>query len=68
MATRYCGTLGIITATRAPRSRPSDCSQAPSACDSSSTSRKLIRAVHAGQRVARGMALEGGFEQVGQAA
>ena len=38
MATRYCGTLGIITATRSPRWTPCDCSQAPSAFERWSTS------------------------------
>jgi len=40
-ATGYCGTLGIMTATRSPRCRPLPCSQAASAREASSTAPKL---------------------------
>ena len=40
-ATGYCGTLGIMMATRSPRCRPVDCSHAASARDASSMAPKL---------------------------
>ncbi len=43
MATEYCGRLGIISATRAPRSRPRCCSHAPRSCDSRSRSANVRR-------------------------
>ena len=40
-ATGYCGTLGIMMATRSPRTRPLACNQAASAREASSMAPKL---------------------------
>ncbi len=43
MATGYCSTLGIITATRAPRDRPWPCSQPANPVASLSSSPYVMR-------------------------
>ena len=52
IATMYCGTLGIISATRAPRASPSDCSQAPRSLRQAINVREAHARAHAGGCVA----------------